>query len=89
MKRIFTMMVAIPLSIAASGCAGIQAGGSAAGAVLCARADDARTGYLITIQNALFIEDPVTRTMVIGTAQAGLDALARCPNYIPPASTLR
>lgn len=74
------------MALAASGCTTLQTGADLAGATLCARADSARQGYLITIQNALFIADPVIRTMVIGSAQAGLDALAQCPGYVPPVS---
>lgn len=78
------MIALAALSLLLSACTTLQTGAGLAGATLCARADSARQGYLITIQNALFIADPVVRTMVIGSAQAGLDALAQCPGYVPP-----
>lgn len=74
-KLVFAAAAAAMLT----GCATVQGSIASAGKVMCDRREDVRTSLLVTIQNAVFIDDPVVRAATIGSAQAGLDALAACP----------
>jgi outer membrane PBP1 activator LpoA protein len=66
-------------ALALTGCATIQEHASTVGQRMCDNREAFQLSYMMMMQNAVFISDPVLRQQMMGTAQAGLEALAQCP----------
>lgn len=78
------VILAIACCVSLSGCATTNKAINHVGTAMCNNADTMRIGYVTMIQNATFIVDPVVRQTIIGSAQAGIDALRACPTATAP-----
>lgn len=76
MKRLALAGAAL---LALSGCTAVQGGIGSVGSTICANADSVRLGWLLVLQNAVLVADPVIQQSMIGAAQAGLASLDACP----------